>query len=85
MSYSIGDKVVLNDKREGVIVYIGKVEKKKGTHYGLILTKGKGDGDGSIGKRRYFTTSKGKGAFVTKSVIKSSLLDNSQLEAMVTS
>ncbi len=80
MSYSIGDKLVLNDNRQGVIVYMGSIQRKKGTYYGLILTKGKGDVDGSIGMRRYFRCRKGEGAFVKKSEIKSSLFDNTQME-----
>ncbi len=83
MSYSIGDKLALKDEREGTVVFIGSLQGKKGTFYGLILSKGKGDSDGSIGPRRYFTTSKGQGVFVTKHRVKASLLDNAQVEAMV--
>ncbi len=53
MSHSIGDKLVLNDNRQGVIVYIGSIYRKKGTYYGLILTNGKGDTNGSVGIQRY--------------------------------
>ncbi len=53
MSHAIGDKLVLNDNRQGVIVYVGKIYRKKGTYFGLILTKGKGDTNGSVGIQRY--------------------------------
>eukprot|EP01083_Nonionella_stella_P037059 101066_1 len=62
--YSVGNTVLLCKQREGIVRYVGPVEGRRGTFYGIELTKGNGDTDGSIKTKRYFKCSAGKGKFV---------------------
>eukprot|EP01083_Nonionella_stella_P021895 60591_1 len=63
-TYDIGDEVVLVKEREGFIRYIGPLDGKKGTFYGIEVSVGSGKHDGEHSGTKYFKCGKGKGMFI---------------------
>ena len=70
---TIGDRVLLRDKRAGEVAFIGPIVGKTGTHFGIILDpKFNGDTNGVVRNISYFRTNKRLGIFVTEDKIKKS-------------
>ena len=59
-----GDEVELTKDRIGIIRYKGPLDGKKGTFYGIELTKGQGKHSGIFKGKRYFICPKHKGIFI---------------------
>ncbi|ETO05911.1 hypothetical protein RFI_31486 [Reticulomyxa filosa] len=55
-TFEIDDTVRLTRNRVGIIRWIGEVDFAPSKHYGVELTEGEGDCDGSVNGKRYFTT-----------------------------
>lgn len=66
------NKVQLDDGSIGVVRYIGSIMGKKGTFYGIDVTKGSSKNDGTFKGIRYFDTKRGgrTGRFCKSSKIK---------------
>eukprot|EP01083_Nonionella_stella_P236907 831592_1 len=63
--YTLHDKVVLTNEREGIIHYIGKVKDKTGIWFGIaIINKKKGKHSGTVDDITYFTCKACRGIFV---------------------
>eukprot|EP01084_Bolivina_argentea_P120403 213413_1 len=54
------NKVELDDGAQGVVHYIGNIMGKKGTFYGIDITKGDSKNDGSFNNIKYFKTKNGR-------------------------
>lgn len=71
--YKMGDFVVLDNDREGIIGFIGSLHSKPQnvTFYGIELLNGSaGDSDGVYDGKRYFQTLPNRAIFVTKKKIR---------------
>lgn len=66
---TVGDRVLLTDKKKGEIGFIGEVDGKKGTFYGIILDDAVGKNNGSVGQISYFTAEDKHGLFIHKDKI----------------
>eukprot|EP01084_Bolivina_argentea_P319636 554392_1 len=53
------NKVQLQDGSQGIVKYIGNIIGKKGTFYGIDITKGDAKNDGTYKNIKYFDTKKG--------------------------
>ncbi len=76
LSYALGNKVILTDGREGVILWKGK------EIYGLVITKGEGKGDGLFEGKRYFSTDENKAAFIKENLIEKEKEDIRYIQAL---
>eukprot|EP01083_Nonionella_stella_P001905 5484_1 len=77
---TIGDKVKLKKDLIGTVRFIGEIEGKKGTYYGVELTEDKGKNKGSVGKISYFKCKSKFGVFVKKtSILKTNSKNNPKM------
>ena len=65
----VGARVLVANKVEGTVQYIGETDFEKGIWIGVELDYEKGKNDGSVGDRRYFTCSPNYGLFAPPSKI----------------
>lgn len=68
----IMDKVLLEDRREGTVLYIGKLHNKSEDveYIGLELSKGTGNNNGILDDIQYFACPQGTGLFVKPEKVK---------------
>jgi len=69
MSYHVGDKILIRGGREGTVHYVGPLENKNGTFYGIEMMNGNGKHNGIFEGKKYFVCPQGKGLFLNKSQI----------------
>eukprot|EP01084_Bolivina_argentea_P276008 470831_1 len=63
----VGDYIELSSHRCGMVKYLGEVQGKKGTFYGVELWKGDGKHNGTVDDVEYFQcVNDGRGVFVTQ-------------------
>ena len=68
-----GDGVTLTDNRTGRVAFIGSVDGKTDTQFGIVLDKQfKGDTNGTINNICYFKATNNRGVFITQAQIKKS-------------
>eukprot|EP01083_Nonionella_stella_P187629 689841_1 len=66
----VGDYIELSSHRCGKVKYIGEVDGKKGSFYGVELWKGDGKHSGTVNDVEYFEcVNQGRGVFVTQKSI----------------
>lgn len=76
--YMLRDKVTLKKKREGVIMYIGRVKDKAGIWFGVEITNTQiGKHNGTFDGIEYFKCKSHKGIFVQSKDIKSKINNTS--------
>ncbi len=67
-SLYVGKEITLNDKSQGIIRYIGKVQgrtgPKKGIWYGIELKTPTGKNNGTVNGHKYFECKKKYGIFL---------------------
>eukprot|EP00483_Globobulimina_turgida_P002997 UN03002 len=73
---TIGDIVELNNGEIGIIRFIGEIKGEVGVYYGIDLSEGTGNSDGSWKDIYYFTTRPDYGIFIKKTEIKEMLQQN---------
>lgn len=67
----VGDKVViLNNKLEGEVAYVGNVHYAKGLFVGVVVPSGAGKNNGTIKGKSYFKCRSGQGLMVRASDVK---------------
>jgi hypothetical protein len=67
----VGDRVLVNNKKVGVVRYKGMTEFLKGaTLYGIELDEPKGKHNGTVGTRTYFRCRAGFGIFAKRPKLK---------------
>eukprot|EP01084_Bolivina_argentea_P102114 182982_1 len=64
MNYDVGDHVCLVKGREGTIKFKGEIEGKRGSFYGVEVTRGTGKHSGLYKHVKYFECTEGQGIFV---------------------
>ena len=65
----VGARVLVANKVEGTVQYIGETDFEKGVWIGVELDYEKGKNDGSVGDKRYFTCSQNYGLFAPPSKV----------------
>ena len=68
--FFVGDKVVVNNKTNAVIKFIGVTKFAQGTWYGVELDKPVGKNNGTVEGVKYFQTSLLRGLFVQEKQLK---------------
>ncbi|CAG2165678.1 unnamed protein product [Oppiella nova] len=80
MDISVGKRVLLNDKRVGIVRFIGETQFASGTFIGIELMKQLGKNDGSVNGIRYFDCKQNYGIFTTNSRVLRVLTDRKQTD-----
>ena len=72
MSFSLGDRVVVDQFKEGTMKYLGIIDGKEGIWAGIELDLPLGKNDGSVKGKRYFDCAPMKGLFIKPNKLKKS-------------
>ena len=67
LGFKIGDRVLVNKRRHGVLRFFGKTEFQSGLWAGVELDESAGRNDGSVGNYRYFACKANFGIFCATS------------------
>eukprot|EP01084_Bolivina_argentea_P166325 288779_1 len=81
---TIGDTVRLwSNKNTGIIKFVGQIDGKTGTYYGIELDKPAGENNGSLNNKCYFNSNENHGLFLKRDTFKISKRNSNVLRITV--